>query len=184
GAVTAQFAAHNLTFISPITSGSIIHDNACGLGTASKAILSSHPNPSTLKIYATDIDQTFLDALQQDAKKNSWPVEISNQRCESLSFPDNTFTHSITNIGIFFTASNGLEGAKEIYRTLQPGGVAVANCWENVTWFLPIKTVHDNIRPGAPYPTPVINWSDGQQLQKVMLEAGFSKENLKVERSE
>jgi hypothetical protein len=101
-----------------------------------------------------------------------------------MSFPDNYFTHSITNIGIFFTSSFGLDGAREIYRTLQPSGIAVANCWEDVTWFLPLKLTHDATRNNAPYPAPPIGWSDGKQIQKIMKEAGFKEGDMRVERSE
>jgi SAM-dependent methyltransferase len=170
GAVTAQFAAHNLSLRPPIPPNSIIHDNACGAGTVSRLILSCSPPPSDLKIYATDIDDIFLSALQSDVEKNTWPIAVSNQRSEALSFPDNYFSHSITNIGIFFTTSGGLDGAKEIHRTLQPGGVAVVNCWETLAWLFPFKQVHQALRPEKPYPTPPILWNDGKQIQKVMLE--------------
>lgn len=183
GAVTAQFAAHNISLLPPIPPKSVLLDNACGAGTVSRKILSSDV-PSDLKIYATDIDQVFLDALQSDVEKNSWPIEVSKQKSENLSFPDNYFTHSITNIGIFFTTSTGLDGAKEIYRTLQPGGIAVVNCWEDVTWLPPFALVHQALRPGKPYPAPPIPWKDGKQIQKVMLEAGFLRENMRVEKSE
>ncbi|KAF2468967.1 S-adenosyl-L-methionine-dependent methyltransferase [Lindgomyces ingoldianus] len=183
GKVTAQFASHNLNLIPSIPASSIIHDNTCGSGTVTRLILSSKP-PSNIVIHATDHDQAFLDVLQEDVKKNSWPVEVTNQKSENLSFPDKYFTHSITNIGIFFTTLAGVGGAKEIYRTLKPGGTAIVNCWEYVTWFAPIKAVHDVLRPGKPYPAPTINWSDGKQLQKVMVEAGFEQEKMKVEKSE
>ena len=183
GAVTSQFAAHNLSLLPPIPPTSVIHDNACGAGTVSRIILYSNAL-SDLKIYATDIDQVFLDKLRSDADRNSWPIYVSNQKSESLSFPDNHFTHSINNIGIFFTTGAGLDGAKEIYRTLQPGGTAVVNCWEDVTWLPPFALVHQALRPGNPYPAPPIIWKDGQQIQRVMLEAGFLKENMRVERSE
>lgn len=185
GTVTAQFAAHNLNLIPPISPGSLIHDNMCGSGTVTRAILSSNTSlASNVKFYATDVDQTFLDTLQSDADKNSWPVEVSNQRCENLSFPDDHFTHSITNIGIFFTSSAGLDGAKEIYRTLRPGGISVVNCWESVTWLLPLKLVHDALRPGKPYPAPPLGWSDGVQIQNIMAEVGFAKEKTRVDKSE
>jgi ubiquinone/menaquinone biosynthesis C-methylase UbiE len=181
GKVTADFAEHILTLISPIPSGSIIHDNASGAGTVSRKILSTTPD---VKIHATDIDQVFLDALQKDVDANSWPIEVSNQNSNALTFPDETFTHSITNIGIFFTGSMGLDGAKEVYRTLKPGGIAVVNCWEGVSWLFPMVAVHNALRPGKPFPAPPINWSDGVQIQKIMKEAGFAEENTKVEKSE
>ncbi|KAF2873839.1 hypothetical protein BDV95DRAFT_660275 [Massariosphaeria phaeospora] len=184
GIVTSQFAAHNLTLLSPIPSGSIIHDNTCGSGTVTRAILSANPSASNLQFHATDTDQVFLDALQKDISAHSWPVTVANAKSEALPFSDDYFTHSITNIGIFFTSSAGVDGAKEIYRTLQPGGTAVVNCWEFVAWFLPLKTVHDALRPGKPFPAPTINWSDGQQLQKVMQEAGFAQDKMRLEKSE
>lgn len=183
GAVTAQFAEYNLALLPPILPGSIIHDNACGAGTVSRILLSGNTS-SSLKIYATDIDQIFLDKLQEDVLTNLWPIEVSNQPAESLSFPDNYFTHSITNIGIFFTSSAGLDGAKEVYRTLQPGGTVVVNCWEALAWLLAFKLVHKALRPGKPYPSPPVLWNDGKQIQKVMAEAGFKKENTRVEKSE
>ncbi|KAF2658874.1 hypothetical protein K491DRAFT_579068, partial [Lophiostoma macrostomum CBS 122681] len=182
GAVTTQFAAHNLSLIPPIPSDSIIHDNTCGNGNVTKLILQSPP--SNIQIHATDIDQVFLDDLQSDVIKHGWPVSVSNQKSETLNFADDYFTHSITNIGIFFTSSAGLDGAKEVYRTLQPGGTAIVNCWEHVTWFLPLKLVHDATRNNAPYPAPPIGWSDGKQIQKIMREGGFKEEDIKVERSE
>ncbi|KAH7371249.1 hypothetical protein BKA66DRAFT_394142, partial [Pyrenochaeta sp. MPI-SDFR-AT-0127] len=164
--VTADFAAHNLTLLPPFPSGSVIHDNACGAGTVSRLILSSNP-PSDLKIHATDMDQVFLDKLQNDVLQNSWPIEVSNQKSENLSFPDNYFTHSITNIALFFTSSAGLDGAREIHRTLRPGGTAVVNCWEALVWLFPFKLAHEALRPGKPYPSPPVLWNDGKQMQKV-----------------
>ncbi|KAF2113006.1 hypothetical protein BDV96DRAFT_148823 [Lophiotrema nucula] len=183
GKVTAQFAAHNLSLIDYIPAGSLVHDNMAGSGTVARQILAANPTKD-IKIYASDIDQPFLDSLSEDVKSKSWPIEISTENANKLSFSDEQFTHSITNIGIFFTSDAGLDGAKEIYRTLKPGGVAVVNCWEKVSWLFPILSVHKALRGDTPFPAPTINWSDGQQLQKVMLEAGFKKENIKVEKSE
>jgi SAM-dependent methyltransferase len=181
GVVTAQFAVHNLTLISPIPSGSIIHDNACGPGTVSRLILASQ---SDVKIHATDIDQIFLDALSSDTTQHSWPIEISNQKQESLSFADDYFTHSITNIGVIFASSGGLDGTREIYRTLKPGGTAIVNCWAGITWLPPFMAAHVATRPGKPLPRPPVNWNDGQQIQKIMVDAGFRKDNMRVEQSE
>jgi SAM-dependent methyltransferase len=184
GLVTSQFAEHILTLIPTIPDGSTIHDNACGSGTVSRTILTSSSPLNDIIIQATDIDPPFLSALQYSTKSNAWPIQVTNQKSESLSFPDNTFTHSITNIAIFFTSSAGLDGAREIYRTLKPGGTAVVNCWAHVTWLFPVRAVHEVIRLGKPFPTPVVAWHDGQHIQTVMKEAGFKEEDLRVERSD
>ncbi|KAJ4334085.1 hypothetical protein N0V87_007138 [Didymella glomerata] len=184
GLVTAQFASHNLTLIPPIQDGAIIHDNACGSGTVSQLLLSPPISPSSLRIHATDIDPPFLNALSHAAEQNDWPLHATLQKSEALDFPDATFTHSFTNIAIFFTSSAGLDGAKEIYRTLQPGGTAVVNCWAYVTWLLPVRAVHEHIRPGKPFPTPVVAWHDGEHIQKVMRDAGFEEQDIRIERSD
>jgi SAM-dependent methyltransferase len=184
GEVTAQFAQHLLTLLpanNPITPTSIVHDNACGSGTISRAILSTSPS---VKVHATDIDQPFLDALSADAQKNNWPVEVSNQKSEKLDFADATFTHSFTNIALFFFSDAGLDGAKEIHRTLQPGGTAVVNCWKHVTWLFPILAVHKHFRPSQPFSPPTTNWADGKQIVKVMTEAGFAQEKIRIESHE
>lgn len=184
GLVTSQFASHNLTLIPPIQDGAIIHDNACGSGTLSRLLLSFPNPPSSLRIYATDIDPPFLTALSHAVEQNGWPVQATLQRSEALDFPDATFTHSFTNIAIFFASGAGLDGAKEIYRTLQPGGTAVVNCWAHVTWLLPVRAVHEHVRPGKPFPTPVVAWHDGKQIQKVMRDAGFKEGDMRIERSD
>jgi ubiquinone/menaquinone biosynthesis C-methylase UbiE len=183
GAVTAQFAAHNFTLIPSIPSGSIVHDNACGDGTVSRAILTSDASQD-IKIHATDIDQVFLDALSATANGKSWPIDISNQKCENLSFSDDYFTHSITNIGIIFATNGGLDGAREIYRTLKPGGTAVVNCWQHVTWLPAFMRAQAVTRPNVPFAFPPVTWGDGQQIQKIMKEAGFKTANMRVETSE
>ena len=183
GGVVAEHAIHNLAYISPIPAGAIIHDNCAGPGTVSRAIMSANPPPpADIKIYATDIDQVFLNDLEKDVVKNSWPIEISMQPSETLNFPDNTFTHSVSNFGIIFTKEGGLTGAKEMYRTLKPGGTAVVNCWEKVTWLLPFKIVHEKTRPGKPFMGPPPLWADGKRIQQIMIDAGFS--TIKVEKSE
>ncbi|PVI01421.1 hypothetical protein DM02DRAFT_613591 [Periconia macrospinosa] len=185
GQVTQQFAQHNLGLIPSIGAGSIIHDNASGSGTVTRLILSNPTTPKdSVQIQATDIDQPFLDQLSADAASNAWPVTATNQRGESLSFADETFTHSITNIGIIFFTGAGLDGTKEIHRTLKPGGVAIVNCWESVTWQPAIFAVHAHFRSKHPFPAPTTNWKDGKQIRKVMIDAGFAEEKMKVETSE
>ncbi|KAF2825834.1 S-adenosyl-L-methionine-dependent methyltransferase, partial [Ophiobolus disseminans] len=183
GPVTAQFIAHNLTLIPSIPSGSVVHDNACGTGVVSRAILAPKPIPD-IKIHATDIDPAFLAAFQADATKHNWAIDISNQAQESLTFEDNYFTHSINNIGIIFAPRGGLDGATEIFRTLRPGGTAVVNCWQTITWLPAFLSTNKLTRPGVTFPPPTVSWADGQQIQKIMLEAGFKAENMKVETSE
>jgi ubiquinone/menaquinone biosynthesis C-methylase UbiE len=103
---------------------------------------------------------------------------------ESLKFDDNYFTHSISNLGVFFAKSGGLDATKEIYRTLKPGGIAIVNCWEHITWLAAFFSTNATTRPGVAFPAPPVMWADGKQIKKVVLEAGFKEENMIVEKSE
>lgn len=181
GRTTKKFAQHNLSLIPAIPAGSIIHDNCAGSGTVSRLILEQQKD---VKIHATDIDQPFLDALSEDVARNSWPIQVSNQRSESTEFDNDFFDYDITNIGVIFWTGAGLDGVKEVHRTLKPGGTALINCWESITWMLPIIIVHKQFRGDAPFPAPPINWTDGQQLKRIILEAGFKDEKLSLERHE
>jgi hypothetical protein len=49
-----QDVAHQvISYISPLPEGSIVHDNACGQGVVSKAIMAQ--SPKSITIHATDI---------------------------------------------------------------------------------------------------------------------------------
>lgn len=182
GKTTSKFAAHNLSLIPPIKPGSTIHDNASGAGTVTRLILESPTPPSDVTIYATDIDQPFLDVLSADAKTHNWPVHVSTQRSEKTDFADAFFDYDIMNIGIIFMSGGGLDASREVYRTLKPGGTAVVNCWKAIGWMLPIMLVHKAFRgEEVPFPAPPISWADGQQLRKIMLEAGFAEDKLRLE---
>ena len=179
GRTTQKFAQHNLSLLPAIPAGSVVHDNCAGAGTVSRILLSQQPD---VKIHATDIDQPFLDVLAEDAARNAWPVDVTNQRSESTSFADDFFDYDIANIGVIFWTGGGLDGVKEVYRTLKPGGTALLNCWASITWMAPIMLVHREFRGDARFPAPPINWADGQRLRKILLESGFPEEKLRQER--
>ncbi|KAK4038528.1 S-adenosyl-L-methionine-dependent methyltransferase [Parachaetomium inaequale] len=183
GKTTFKFAAHNLALVPAIKPGSTIHDNACGAGTVSRYILQN--GLLDVKIHATDIDQPFLDVLAEDAAQHGWPVEVSNQKSEATSFDDAFFDYDIMNIGIIFMSSAGLDATREMHRTLKPGGFAVVNCWKAITWMLPIMLVHKAFRGEAtPFPAPPVNWTDGTQLRKVLVDAGFEETKIHLESHE
>lgn len=183
GLVTSKFASHNLSLVLPLPQNAIVHDNACGSGIVSSLLL-THGNPQNITIHATDIDTSFLAALSSKAEKNGWPVHVSNQKMQALSFEDNFFDVSVMNLAIFFSPNSGLDGAKEIYRTLKPGGVAVVNCWEDNAWIIPSQVTHEKMRPGKGFNLPAAEWADGKHIKKIMVEAGFKENGMKVDRSE
>ncbi|KAK7572282.1 hypothetical protein V3481_017477 [Fusarium oxysporum f. sp. vasinfectum] len=93
---------------------------------------------------------------------------------EELSFPDNTFTHSITNLGLmYFTDAD--KGAREISRTLHPDGVAVVTGWTTMGHIKIIQEVQAQIRPDdTPFKPPVPDiWLDPEHTKAVLSGAGL-----------
>lgn len=166
----------------PIDSSSIVHDNACGPGTATIAILERMGSrPPTIK--ATDWVPAMVDVLSQAASAERWvTVETSVMDAHNLRFADGTFTHSITNFSVF-AFRDGLKCLREIYRTLKLAGVAVVTTWKR---FGVSKVVHQAqraVRPDLPpMKVPGAEFQAKGFLLNLMVEAGFDKD--KVEASE
>lgn len=111
----------------PITSESYILDNAAGSGIVSALIKQQHPNA---RIKATDLAGNTLEVLLTKMKIDGWDnveTKVLDAR-ELKTLENNTFTHVITNFGFGKdpTDSTGpSKAAKEMWRVLKPGGVAV-----------------------------------------------------------
>ncbi|KAJ3460140.1 hypothetical protein MRS44_011007 [Fusarium solani] len=100
---------------------------------------------------------------------------------EKLEFQDETFTHSITNLGILFF-TDGDAGAKEIYRTLKPGGVVVVTSWAVLGYLEVIRPAQSAVRPDdPPFMLPIPEtWFDPAFVQKCLKDGGFANVTLSV----
>lgn len=128
----------------PITSSSIILDNACGTGTATDIILNSTDASPTFHLVDGAENMVNLARARFESKPN---VKASVAVGEDLSiFSDNHFSHSITNVGLLFFVDPA-KGAAEIYRTLAPGGVAVVTGWEDLGYPPVLHRVQMAVRP-------------------------------------
>ncbi|KAF2675642.1 hypothetical protein K458DRAFT_471271 [Lentithecium fluviatile CBS 122367] len=106
GDLMDELARNLLSLAPPITAISKIHDNGCG---------------------------NALAELQKAVVADSWPVTTEVVDSNKLTFPDGSFDLSITNM-VFAAFKNGTEdvqAAKEIKRTLKPGGPANANAFDH-----------------------------------------------------
>ncbi|OAL00889.1 S-adenosyl-L-methionine-dependent methyltransferase [Phaeosphaeriaceae sp. SRC1lsM3a] len=118
----------------PLSSTSRIHDNGCGTGEVAKALIENGLVPAGATIAATDINTTFLGELNEVLKKNeSWPVESKVMDATALTYPDNTFTLSISNM-VFANVKDDVAAAKHVLRTLAPDGVGVVSVWRDSPW--------------------------------------------------
>jgi len=115
---------------------------------------------------------------------DKWPAESFHMDSNSLSFPDNTFTHSIANALVFVLPDDGLGTLKEMHRTLKPGGIAIANSWAVIPQMDAIEAATTTTRPPGT-PLPLLKrerWSHPDMLRGVMQKAGF--EDVKVTQTE
>jgi ubiquinone/menaquinone biosynthesis C-methylase UbiE len=178
-------AADALALLPPITSSSIIHDNASGPGFATRLIIeqakSQHLDPLPT-IHAPDLAEGMIKATQAliDAQKLD-TVTAQVMDAQNVSgLKDNTFTHSITNF-VIFALPHPVNAASEIYRTLNPGGVAAVTTWRYSGSLDLFRRVQRAVRPDKPAFDPISrDWDESWKIVDVMEEGGFSKDYIKI----
>jgi ubiquinone/menaquinone biosynthesis C-methylase UbiE len=186
GLATGDIARHAVSLIPPPTSNSVIHDNACGTGLATEALLaitSTSTPPAHPTIQATDLTPSMVSAIQRKASSNGWQNFTAQvMDAQALAFPDNTFDLSIMNFGIFFLP-DPQKGADHIYRTLKPGGLAVVTSWKERRIFDTLQEAQKIIRPDLELWTSqwAKAWESEDTLRSALVKAGFGDENVRFE---
>ncbi|KAL7898947.1 S-adenosyl-L-methionine-dependent methyltransferase [Trichoderma sp. SZMC 28014] len=180
-----RLAAVSLAQIPPIPADARIHDNGCGSGAATTAIMASVPPEvaASISITGTDISRGAVDSYRTRAASSSWPAEGLVMDADSLSFPDETFTHSFGNAMIFVgPRNNGVDAVKEMHRTLQPGGTLLLNCFGRSNVLEPIRKASRATRAGGVLPEwdSFEQWTDPNFIAGIVEAGGFEKEAIKV----
>lgn len=175
-----RLAAVSLEQIPAIPAGSVIHDNGCGHGSATAVIMASAAPEvaATYKITGTDISGGAVEVFCDRAETQGWPAQGLVMDSDNLKFPDETFTHTIGNALIFVgPRNNGIDAAKEMYRTLKPGGTLVLNCFAYVPVLEPIREASRVTRTGAILPTwtSFEEWTDPSFIANIVEAGGFKK---------
>ncbi|KAF5252256.1 hypothetical protein FANTH_2812 [Fusarium anthophilum] len=173
GGATRELAHHAISSIAalkPLASESNILDNACGTGIVTDIILKSGIR---YDIHAVDVAENMV-SIARDRFSSHPNVQTAVMSGEELSFPDDTFTHSITNLGLMYF-TDAVKGAREIARTLHPDGVAVVTGWTIMGHIKIIQGVQAQIRPDdTPFKPPVPDiWLDPEHTKAVLLSAGL-----------
>jgi ubiquinone/menaquinone biosynthesis C-methylase UbiE len=179
-----KIARDLISFGPPISSTSIVLDNASGPGIITGEILNQFTSAAdvTPTIYAADISPAMIEML----RKKNWPgVKSDVMDAQALSYPDNTFTHSFMNMGIFLLPDPE-KGAAEIYRTLKPGGVAVITSIKQVGWVRIFQAAQKEVKPEVPlWKSPLKEeWSTENKLRSVVQAGGFEIENIEIKTTE
>ena len=134
----------------PITPDSYILDNACGSGLVTSILKASHP---FARIHGADLAPGMISIYSDRVSRHSWEnitSEVLDVR-DLKTIKDETFTHVVTNFGFAPDVADlqgPLRAAKEMYRVLKPGGVAIvttwAGMWSHVPFFFSMATfLHD-----------------------------------------
>jgi ubiquinone/menaquinone biosynthesis C-methylase UbiE len=175
GGCTREIATHLITLLPPIHSNSSIHDNACGNGIVAQEILFTYPD-TPLSITCTDGAKAMIDLARHTVPSASSTATFSFDVMDgvNLTLPDETFTHSITSMGIFFF-SDATKGAGHIYRTLKPGGTAIVTSWKSAGYLPVMHEAQKAVKPEEPlFRWPILEvWYQGKHLQDTLAGAGF-----------
>ncbi|KAF2653768.1 S-adenosyl-L-methionine-dependent methyltransferase [Lophiostoma macrostomum CBS 122681] len=185
GDSTEQVAKRLLDFIPPIEAGSVIHDNACGAEAMTDAIMATSPNALDSTVIATDIVPQMIERVNQKAREKGWAkVKAEVMSSEALTFEDGRFTHSFTNMGIMVMEKD-VEAAREVFRTLRKGGVAVMSIWDKPLPVQVVTAAHNRFSPDATELPLFIERGgfDDEDLQRVMEDAGFDGRSIVIERT-
>lgn len=167
----------------PIGPDSVVHDTAAGPGIGAAALVASLPKDQLPKeMLVSDSVAMMVSAARESLAASPLPhVECKELDSQDLSsVPDSYFTHSIDNFSVF-TFARPADAARETYRTLRPGGLAVVTCWRRFAPMFIVHAAQKKIRPDLPLmPTPSPEFFEEGVLQRVVEEGGFAKDNIKV----
>ncbi|KAH8659285.1 hypothetical protein BGZ60DRAFT_414964 [Tricladium varicosporioides] len=112
------------------------------------------------------------------AEKSTFPANVkfstAPMSAQELTFPDNRFTQSFTSFA-FHCLGDHDTAAKQIYRTLKPGGVAIASIWIHMPHVDALQHAHWRTR-GKDSPMPVLLPLEGfleKDLRKALEAGGF-----------
>jgi len=159
-----------------------ILDNACGTGAVTDQLLKVLPSA---RIYASDAIPPMIESFKalrdtnEKWKKNI--IDVAVMDGQELRYEKNFFDIDIMNFGIFFFP-DPVKGAREVYRTLKPGGVAIITVWKEFGFKPILWEVQKRVNPVNPLTElPLMEpWTDGELLKTTMKEGGFADTDIEM----
>ncbi|KAI0017815.1 S-adenosyl-L-methionine-dependent methyltransferase [Xylariomycetidae sp. FL0641] len=127
---TLGIAQHLMTLLPlPFPADTVLHDAACGLGPVTQSVLATGP-PASIRIHATDLAPAMVGLYNQAAAAGGWPCRaaVLDAQAQAPRFADAALTHAILAFGLPILADPAA-GARELRRTLRPGGTAATAFW-------------------------------------------------------
>lgn len=159
-----------------------ILDNGCGPAIMTSQCL-KHPaitNHRNLHISAVDIGKDFvasnrsLIANHPEWNQDGKVIDTAVEDACNLSFRDKTFDASFTALAIF-AFPDPAKAARELYRTLKPGGVTAVSMFKGGGWQPVFYETESIIRPGKEHTAvPLLDqWKPKGKLEQILKESGF-----------
>jgi len=149
-------------------------DVACGPGTLSLLIHNTAED-----IQAIDFSQGMLDCFNQEiAQQGIQNISTHLMDGQNLAFADNEFDWAYSIFGLMFFPDR-LQGFREIYRTLKPGGRTVVTSWAPVSDSPLMQMIFGAIGVGFSLAqqdnsSRLLNLEDPNHFKQEMEQAGFS----------
>ncbi|KAI9716074.1 MAG: hypothetical protein M1828_000485 [Chrysothrix sp. TS-e1954] len=179
GGATKTVSKYIMQYLPPLDGGSIILDNACGAGAVTADLLTQCP---TARIEAVDVSPAMIDIVNtRIADNSSWKGRVTAKVCDGqdLSLDSDRYDLSIMNFGIFFFPDPDA-GAREIVRTLKPGGMACVTCWKASALRDIFNAVQAVVKPATEVESsPVFEkWTKPETLPGTLTRAGLKNVRL------
>jgi ubiquinone/menaquinone biosynthesis C-methylase UbiE len=165
----------------PITSDSVILDNACGPGIVTGEIIKQCRSDTTPEFFAADYSSAMIEQLG----KHDWASKVQSEvmDAQDLKYPDDTFTHSFTHFALM-AIPDQLKAAKQIYRTLRPGGSAAITTWKHLGYMVIFHDAQRKVKPDSTFlPGPrgiPEEWMGETKLRSTLEAAGFRAKNIEI----
>jgi ubiquinone/menaquinone biosynthesis C-methylase UbiE len=165
----------------PITSDSTVLDNACGPGIVTGQIIKDLTSNTTPQFFAADLSPAMLEQL----RKHEWASKVQSEvmDAQELKYPDNKFTHSFTNFALM-AVPDPLKAAKQIHRTLKPGGTAALTTWKQLGYMVIFHDAQRKVKPDSeflPGPRGISGeWMSDTKFRSTLEEAGFQAKDVEI----
>jgi len=178
----------------PLQRAPVIFDNACGTGIVASLLHQILPeeNLKSMDLVCGDISTGMVDAVKQRIEENGWKGAKA-QVIDGMhtGFPDNHFTHVITNFGIMLMPEPE-DALGECFRILQPGGICAFTSWKTIGWIPDTRNAIATIEGAPPFPDTITflhamgkgDWFDPSYVESTMKRRGFESIELNTVRNE
>lgn len=158
--------------------GDRVIDVACGPGTMSLLIQSK-----VRDVQSIDFSQGMLDCFNREiGQQGIANITTHLMDGQNLDFGDNEFDKAFSIFGLMFFPDR-IQGFRELYRVLKPGGTAVVSSWAPITQSTGMSLMFGAMAVAFPKKPesnrqPTLNLEDPDNFKREMSEAGFTEVSI------